>query len=65
MASIVNFGVGAVCWIVGAVWSIVVIGIAWIFYRPVLGVSLLVAAGVIIGYFAMKGKKLPAPEEVS
>ena len=65
LASIVNFGVGAVCWIVGAVWSIVVIGIAWIFYRPVLGVSLLVAAGVIIGYFAMKGKKLPAPEEVS
>ena len=65
LASIVNFGVGAVCWIVGAVWSIAVIGIAWIFYRPVLGVSLLVAAGVIVGYFAMKGKKLPAPEGVS
>ena len=45
-----------VCTIVGIVWSLVVIALAWLFYRPVLGISLLVLAGCFVWLFAFKGK---------
>lgn len=65
LASIANFGVGAICWIIGLIWSIIVIAVAWIFYRPVLGVSLLVGAAVLTWYFIRRGKSVkPASEEV-
>ena len=44
VSSILGWGVGVVCTIVGIVWSLVVIALAWLFYRPVLGISLLVLA---------------------
>jgi hypothetical protein len=37
-------------------WSLIVIAIAWLFYRPLLGISLLVLAGFLIWVFAFKGK---------
>ena len=41
------------------------IAIAWIFYRPVLGVSLLVGAALLAWYFIRRGKSVkPASEEV-
>ena len=65
LASIANFGVGAICWIVGILWSVIVIALAWIFYRPVLGISLLVVAALLTFFFIKKGKSLkPASDEV-
>ena len=65
LASIANFGVGAICWIVGILWSVIVIALAWIFYRPVLCISLLVAAALLTFFFIKKGKSLkPASDEV-
>ena len=56
IAGIFGWGVGLVCTIVGVVWSLIVIAIAWLFYRPLLGISLLVIAGFLIWVFAFKGK---------
>jgi len=56
IAGIFGWGVGIVCTVVGVVWSLIVIAIAWLFYRPLLGISLLVIAGFLIWVFAFKGK---------
>ena len=56
VSNIVGWGVGIVCSIVGGVWSLIVIAVAWIFYRPLLGIALLVIAGLLIWLFAFKGK---------
>ena len=56
IAGIFGWGVGIVCTVVGIVWSLIVIAIAWLFYRPLLGISLLVLAGFLIWVFAFKGK---------
>lgn len=58
IANIIGFGVGAVCSIVGFVWSLLVIALAWLFYRPLLGISLIVVAASIIFLFSKKGKEL-------
>ena len=57
LASIMGFGVGIVCTVIGVVWSLIVIAIAWIFYRPVLGIILLVLAAFLVWVFAFKGKE--------
>ena len=56
LANILGWGVGVVCTVVGVVWSLIVIAIAWLFYRPVLGIALLAIAGFLIWFFAFKGK---------
>lgn len=56
IANILGWGVGVICTVVGVVWSLIVIAIAWLFYRPLLGITLLVVAGLLIWIFAFKGK---------
>ena len=56
ISNIIGFGVGIVCTILGIVWSLLVIAVAWLFYRPLLGIALLVIAGLLIWFFAFKGK---------
>lgn len=56
IANIFGWGVGVVCTILGLVWSLIIIAIAWLFYRPILGISLLVIAGFLTWVFAFKGK---------
>ena len=56
IAGIFGWGVGLVCTVLGIVWSLIMIAIAWLFYRPLLGISLLVLAGFLIWVFAFKGK---------
>ena len=63
-------------WGVGVVWSLIIIALAWLFYRPLLGIALLVLAGFLVWVFAFKGKdklkemaakhgnKQPVPENV-
>ena len=55
IANILGWGVGVICTVVGVVWSLIVIAIAWLFYRPVLAIVLLAIAGVLIWIFAFKG----------
>ena len=56
IANILGWGVGVICTVVGVVWSLIVIAIAWLFYRPLLGITLLVVAALLIWIFAFKGK---------
>ena len=56
IAGIFGWGVGLVCTVLGVVWSLIVIALAWLFYRPLRGLSLLVLAGLLIWVFAFKGK---------
>jgi len=56
IAGIFGWGVGLVCSVIGIAWSLIVIAIAWLFYRPLLGISLLVLAGFLVWVFAFKGK---------
>ena len=56
VANIIGWGVGVVCTVVGIAWSLIIIAIAWLFYRPLLGISLLAVAGFLIWVFAFKGK---------
>ena len=56
VANIFGWGVGIVCTVLGIVWSLIVIALAWLFYRPLLAISLLVLAGFLIWVFAFKGK---------
>ncbi|MBQ8153143.1 MAG: TMEM43 family protein [Prevotella sp.] len=56
LSSIMGFGVGIICWVIGVAWSLIIIAIAWIFYRPVLGIILLAIAGFLVWVFAFKGK---------
>ena len=56
LSSILGWGVGLVCTVVGIVWSIIIIALAWLFYRPLLGIGLLAGAAFLIWLFAFKGK---------
>ena len=56
ISSIFGWGVSIVCTVVGLVWSLLVIALAWLFYRPLIGITLLVLAGFLIWVFAFKGK---------
>ncbi len=56
IAGIFGWGIGVICTVIGIAWSLIVIAIAWLFYRPLLGIILLVLAGFLIWVFAFKGK---------
>ena len=56
IANIFGWGVGVVCTVIGVVWSLIVIALAWLFYRPLLGIGLLVLAGFLVWVFAFNGK---------
>ncbi|MBR6283664.1 MAG: TMEM43 family protein, partial [Muribaculaceae bacterium] len=61
LASIMNFGVGLICTVLGIAWSLIVIGVAWLFYRPLVGIPLLVVALGLIVWLAVRGRnKQPA-----
>lgn len=60
LSGILGFGISTVCSVVGFVWSLIVVALAWIYYRPVLGIALLVVAGAVIFFFSKKGKELIA-----
>ena len=54
---IIGAGVGLVATIVGLVWSIIVIALAWVAHRPVLAISLLAVAAVLIVWLVMRARK--------
>lgn len=56
LSTIVGWGVGVICTVLGVVWSLLVIAVAWLFYRPIVGIALLVIAGILVWIFALGGK---------
>jgi hypothetical protein len=60
LANIVGFGTGAVGVVLGLTVSLVVIALAWLFYRPLIGGALLAAAVGLIVYFGIVRKSKAA-----
>jgi hypothetical protein len=54
LGNIVDAGVGIVCTIIGGAWSLIIIAISMLWYRPVIGIILLVIA--IAGIWLLKKK---------
>jgi hypothetical protein len=57
LGNIVGAGVGLVCSIFGFAWSLIVIAIAWLFYRPLIGIALLAIAIAGIWFLRKKAKE--------
>ena len=60
IGSIVSFGTGILSFLIAAPCALATIAVAWVFYRPVLGISLLAIAGALVGFAIYKvatGKK--------
>jgi len=60
VASIVGAGIGLVCWVLGGAWSLLIIALAWVTYRPMVGIPLLVIAVAGIVYLKMAASKKKA-----
>ena len=56
LGSIVGFGVGALAFVIGLAWSLIIIAIAWIRFRPILAITLLIVAILCI-FILFKFKK--------
>jgi hypothetical protein len=59
MGSLVDAGVGLVCILGGLIWSLLIIAIAWLYYRPLIGIALL---ALVIGgiWYLRKASKAKA-----
>ena len=57
LGSIVGAGTGFVAFLLGLAWSLLVIAVAWIRFRPVWAASLLGGAVVLLGFLFVKGRK--------
>ena len=62
LGNIVGAGVGLVCSVVGFAWSLVVVSIAWLFYRPLIGILILAVAIAGIWFLKKKAKEKSQPE---
>lgn len=65
LGDLIGVGTGIIAFLVSAAVALLVIAVAWVFYRPVLGIVLLAAAvGLIVLLIKKKksSKKEPAPE---
>lgn len=60
IGNILEFGTSIISFFVSSIVALLVIAIAWLFYRPVLGILLLAAAGGLV-WLLIKRKKKPAP----
>jgi hypothetical protein len=55
--SMLAFGTGLFAFVAASVLSIGTVGVAWVVYRPVLGITLLAVAIGVLVFFALRGKK--------
>ncbi len=60
LGNIANLGVNLVAGVLAFAWSLIVIAIAWLWFRPVLGIILLAAAGALIWFLGKKSKEKKA-----
>ena len=64
LGSIVGAGTGLVALLLGCAWSLVIIAIGWIRFRPLLGICLLGAAVALIAFLIVRGRKRKASAPV-
>ena len=57
VGNIVEIGTGMVGFLLGSIVALVTIGIAWIFYRPLLGLVLLVIVGALVYWLKRKSSQ--------
>ena len=57
LAKVGELGVNLVTFIVGLVWSLIIILIAWVVYRPVLAIALAVVVCLLVAFLISKSKK--------
>ncbi|MBQ8172956.1 MAG: TMEM43 family protein [Mailhella sp.] len=68
LGTIVGAGTGIVCTLLGGAWSLIIISIAWLRFRPLAGIAMLGVSALLIAalYFKGRGKKAapaaPAPQ---
>jgi len=60
LGKIVGAGVGLVCAVGGGAWSLAIIAIAWLFYRPFIGLPLLLVSVAGIWFLTKKAKEKKA-----
>ncbi|MCL1916682.1 MAG: TMEM43 family protein, partial [Desulfovibrionaceae bacterium] len=60
LGSIVGAGAGLVCTLLGLAWSLVIIAIAWLRFRPLIGGCILALAAVLIALLFIKGRSRKA-----
>ena len=60
LANIASVGVNLVTGLVGFIWSLLVIMIAWVVYRPLLAVALALVIAALVYFLISKSKKAPA-----
>jgi len=65
LGDIVGIGTSLVAGVVAFVCALATIAVAWIFYRPVLGILLLVAAGALVFWLVSKRKKSKSSDSQS
>ena len=65
LGNILEFGLGLISFIVSAVTALIVIAVAWIAYRPVLGILILAAAAGLVVLLMKKKKQAAQPEEAA
>ena len=59
LANIADLGVNLVAGVLTAVWCLVVIAIAWLWYRPLLGILLLIIAALYVAVRYIKNTSIP------
>ena len=65
LGTIVGAGTGIVCTLLGLAWSLIIISIAWLRFRPVVGGAMIGVAVLLIAALYFKGrakKAAPAPQ---
>lgn len=60
IARIADFGNKIICGLAALIWSMIIIAIAWIFYRPILAILILAAAIGLIVFFVKRAKSKKA-----
>lgn len=64
IGSIIGMGTGFVAFVLAAGFSLLTIAIGWVFYRPLIGIPLLIVAVVLLLWPLFKSKKVePQPEK--
>lgn len=63
IGSMIGFGSKIISFVISTVVALVVISIAWLFYRPLIAIPLLLAAVGLIVWLKMRKKKESAPAE--
>ncbi len=60
LGRLVGWGMGLMALVVGLVWSLLVMAVAWLRFRPFLGLGLLILAGALAFFFFHRRRTVPA-----